>query len=341
MAQTAFATNNALTKKVWEEKLFRDSVKESYFSKFMGQDQSSLVYVKTQLEKGQGDTVYFGLRMRLTGAGVEDEQTLEGNEEALSTYDYSLALKEYAHAVRDKGALSRKRAMFSIDTESKQALQDWGSEKVDQLAFDALLTTPTKTLYLDSSAVFQGDTAANAKAGLHATNSKITPNFISAAKTWAKTGGNRAYIPIRPVKVQGKEYFILLVHPDCMYDLKANSTFQQAMREAEVRGPSNPLFTGAAAIYDGVVIHEHENCTLGTDGGASGNVAWAKCALMGQQSLCWAWGARPSIVQETFDYQRQHGYAWSMIARCGKPQFNSLDYGSLGVYLARTQISDN
>jgi hypothetical protein len=45
------------------------------------------------------------------------------------------------------------------------------------------------------------------------------------------------------------------------------------------------------------------------------------------------------MVQEVFDYQNEHGYAWNMIAAAGKPQFNSLDYGSIGVYLARTNIS--
>ena len=57
MAKTNFTTSDALTKKVWEEKLFRDSAKEAYFSKFMGESSDSLVQEQTALEKEQGDRI--------------------------------------------------------------------------------------------------------------------------------------------------------------------------------------------------------------------------------------------------------------------------------------------
>jgi hypothetical protein len=118
MSKTALATGNALTKKVWEEKLFRDTVKESYFSKFMGADAESVVQSKSWLEKTKGDNVTFGIRMRLTGSGVTSGTALEGNEESLTTYSYNLSLEEYANAVRDRGPLDRQRAVYNIDAES-------------------------------------------------------------------------------------------------------------------------------------------------------------------------------------------------------------------------------
>ncbi len=339
MAKTSFSTDNALTKKVWEEKLFRETLKISYFTKFMGEDQDSLVYVKTNLEKDQGDKITFGIRNRLTGAGVTSGQTLEGNEEALSSYDYSLSLEQYRHAVRDNGAMSRQRAMFDIDVEAEAAIKDWGAEKIDSNCFNAILSSPTKVAYLTSSTAYAvADDFATAKAAL-TTSSLLVPNFISYVKTLAKTGDNRAFTPLRPVKVKGRSYYILLVHPDAMYDLKTNSSFQQAMREAEVRGPENPLFEGATAIWDGVVVHEHENVTIGTDAGAGTNVPYVQAVLMGAQALCWAWGRRPEVIQETFDYGNEHGYAIDMICKAGKPVFNSKDYGSIGIGLARTNIS--
>jgi N4-gp56 family major capsid protein len=339
MAKTSFSTNNALTKKAWEEKLFRVTQKETYFSKFMGSDTESMVYVKTNLEKEQGDKITFGIRQRLTGAGVTSGTQLEGNEESLTTNDYSLSLEQYRHAVRDNGAMSRKRAMFSIDEEAEMALKDWGVEKIDSLCFAALETSPTITAYKTAAATFlTTGTPATASAALHATDSKLTLNFISYLKTIAKTGKGREFNPLRPIKVKGRKYYVLLVHPDIMFDLRTSSEFQQAMREAEVRGSENPLFEGATAIWDGVVIHEHENVTIANDGGGA-TVAWAKCSLLGAQALCWAWGRRPQVIQETFDYGNEHGYAWEMIAAAGKPVFDSDDYGSIGVYLSRTDIS--
>lgn len=345
MGYTTFATDNALTRQVWQEKLYRDSVKTSYFMKFSGSDSSSLVQIQNALEKGQGDKVTFGLRMRLVGAGVTGDAVLEGNEEALSTYDHSATLEQYRHAVRDSGRMTRKRAMFSISGEAQAAIQEWGQEKIDSLCFDALgvgagaTADPTKIFYKTSSGVQATATAATAKSALTTADSKLTPAMISWLKAWAKTGGNRTYVPLRPVKVDGREYYVLLVHPDCMYDLKTNSSFEQAQREAEIRGSSNPLFTGATAIWDGVVIHEHENCAIAADAGAGSNVPWAKCAFMGAQSLLWAWGQRVEIVEEKFDFQNQQAFAFGMIAAASKPKFNNLDFGSVGVYLSRSNIA--
>jgi N4-gp56 family major capsid protein len=341
MAKTAFSTSNALTKKAWEERLFRDMKKESYFSRFMGQGKDNLVQEKTNLAKGKGDNITFGIRMRLSGNGVTSNQQLEGNEEKLTTHSFNTSLEEYAHAVRDAGPLDRKRAMFSIDEESVDALKDWGSEKIDALQFAAILESATKNFYqTTATGVTATGTPATAKGALVAAESKLTMNMISFIKTNAKTGGNRSYIPLRPVKVMGKKYYVLLVHPDSLYDLKQNdSAFNQAMREAEIRGKENPLFTGATAIVDGVVIHEHENCTIGSDAGSGSNVPYSIGHFMGAQALVFAWGKRPVVVSKEFDYDREHGYAWDMICATDKPVFNSQDYGSLAVYLSRTNVS--
>ncbi len=344
MAKTAFATSDALTKKLWEEQLFRDTLKESYFSRFMGKTADSLIQTKEALTKEKGDNITFGIRMRLSQPGVTSGATLEGNEEKLQTYSFSVSLEQYRHAVRDAGALDRQRAMFSIDEESVSALKGWGSEKIDQLCFDTITGTgtastgPTKIFYLASGTLSSTGTVATATGAVTATD-KITPSIISKIRAWCTTGGNRTQTPLRPIRINGKNYFILLVHPDVMADLKLDSTFLQARREALERGKDNPIFTGSEAIWDGVVIHEHENVPIYTTWGAGSNVPGAKCVFMGAQSLVWAWGKRPSVTSEEFDYGNEHGYGWEMIAKCGKPTFNSTDYGSVGVYVARTNIA--
>lgn len=345
MAKTAFSTSNALVKKGWEEKLYRDAVKESFFSKFMGESSDSLVHVKTQLTKMQGDKITFGIRYRLTGTGVTSGTTLEGNEEKLSTASDSVSLEQYRHAVRDDGALSRQRAMFDISDESESALKDWGSEKTDQLAFDAILDSPTKIAYRDggASGVFATTGTANtAKTALSATY-KANAAFLSALKTGAKTGFNRAIVPMRPLKIKGKNYYVLLVHPDVIYDLKQDSVLQNAWMQAQERSEDNPLFRDADVIWDGVIVYGHENIPIAADGGGA-SVKWSKGVLMGKQALIWAWGQRGKVVKETFDYENEEGYGWSMIAKTKKPSFtpdggSAADYGSIGVYTSRTGIS--
>ena len=339
--KTVFSTSNALTKKVWEERLFRDVEIESYFvSRFMGEDENNVVQVQTDLQKSQGDQITFGIVPNLTGDGVVSGQILEGNEEGLGSYDYSILLEQYRHATRTRGKLDVQRAMFSIPDVSRQKLKIWGAEKIDKLLVASLLASPTKILYRDGVAGAPAGTtsSATAKAALTAANSKITPNFISALRTWAKTGGGGQTYRIRPVKMEGQEYYILLVNPAVMYDLRIDSTFQNAMKDAMERGKNNPLFRGATAVWDNVVIHETERIPLFTDGGG-GSVAGAFGALMGAQSLVWAWGERPNTVQEDFDYKNEQGWAWQMMSRAGKPKFNSKDYGCVSVVFSATNVT--
>ena len=338
MAKYGLATSDANVKKLYDENLFRDVIKEPFFSKLMSDDGTGIVHVKEDLSGKKGDQLYYPLRMRLAGAGVSGNQKLEGNEEALRDYQDSVSLERYRHGVRDDGDLTRQRAVYDVDEEAELAIRDWGTEKIDSLCFTALEATPTRVVYLDSSAAFAvHSTAATALAALHATNSKITLDFLSKMKTWAKTGGARGIIPIKPIMVDGKPHYGLLVHPDVTCDLKLTSEYKSAMRDAETRGKDNPLFTGATAIYDSVIVYEHENVSIGTNGSS---VPYCKATLLGRQSLLWAWGRRPKVVYKEFDYDEEHGWAWTLTCGVKKPKFNSLDYGSIGVYLARAKTSD-
>ncbi len=329
MAKTTVLTTDALAKKLWEEELYRDSLKEAYFSKFMGKSSDSLVMVKEDLTKEKGDDITFGIRMRLTGTGVISGQTLEGNEEKLTTYHTHVTLERYRNAVRDAGALDRQRSVYDMDTESRDAIKGWGAEKIDQLNFDAITSSPTKIFY-------GGDATSTADI---AADDLITPALISKVKTWALTGGARTYVPLRPIKVAGKGHLVLLCHPDVIYDLSQDAQWSQAAREALPRGTDNPIFSGAEYLWDNVIIHSHENIPIVTTWGAGSTICGAKCVLMGAQALVWGWGERPSLVSEEFDYQEEHGFAWRVTCGVAKPVFNSLDYGSVGVYVSRTNVA--
>lgn len=334
MAKTIYNLADAEAKKLWDEKLFRDTVKQTFFSKFMGDGANKIVQVSTDLEKDKGDTVNFGIRMRLDNTPIING-TLEGNEQALTTYMDSVAINHYRLGVRTAGKLTEQRAFFSIDSESREALKNAGIELVDQLCFDALQASPTKIIY--GGAASSTATIASTDTLDAAVISKLRALAVSGLAT-AAVGGARNQTPIRPIMIDGKKYFVLLVHPYALYDLKFDPVFQQARREAEVRGSENPIFSGATAIWDGVVIHEHENIPLVSTWGAGSNVVGAKNIFMGEQALYWAWAKRPEVIVEKFDYENETGYGWGMIAGVTKPSFNSKDYGSIAVYTAATDV---
>ena len=339
MSKTGFTTSSNETKKLWDEALFRDAYKDAYFTRFMG-GSDSIVHEKTQLEKDRGDRIRFGLVDRVDGNGVSEGQTLEGNEDSLSSSTFDLTLTQWRYGIRDDGAMSRQRAMFSITDETRNAIKGRLSEKVDKLCFDAVTASPTKIMYRDGGVNMITSTEATAIAGIEATD-KIDVSMISFVKAWAKTGGNRAQVPLRGVKINGKEHYILLISPDQEYDLKQDTDWIAAQQYANIRGNDNPLFTGAIGMWDNVIVHVHENVPLTTTWGGSGAVKGAKAVFMGAQSLVWAWGQRPQTNMQKFDYDNEVAYSVSMIYGVGKPTFNSVDYGSIAFYTARTAISDS
>ena len=98
MATTDYGVNHPLAVKLWSKKLIREALKETYISRFMGTSKDSLVYVKDELNKSAGDRIRVGLRMQLTGQGIVGDGTLEGNEEALTTYTDDLLIDQLRHA---------------------------------------------------------------------------------------------------------------------------------------------------------------------------------------------------------------------------------------------------
>lgn len=340
MAKTNVSSTDELKKIVFEKKLFEDMIINTFWKKFWGGSRSA-VHVKTDFKKGKGSEMRFGLRAKLTGAGVEDGQVLEGQEESINTYDYNVKLKRYRHAVRDDGALTRQRPVWDLREESRSAIQDWGTEKIDQLHFDAAFSSPSVIFYVDgtSSEVKKTAALATAKAALTAANSKVTPHFLTVMNTWAGTGGNESQPVIRPIIINGKPYRVVVIHDDGFNDLWNNSEIQQANREARSRGITNPLYLNADIIWNDMIIYKHRRCPIFLDGGGAA-VAGGRGLIFGAQALLLAWGEAPNTVRATFDYEEEIGDAWRSTLVVGKPEFDDKDYGVLNFAYARSQISD-
>lgn len=328
MARTAIATGNALAPIIVQKQLFLEQKKAAYFSRFMSASGDMPVFEKTDFTKAKGETMTFGMRIRVTGDPITGNATVKGKEDKLTFYTYQITLDRFRYAIMDDGALTRQRFVGDIPTEIRNALTVWGAELIDQKCMDALTASPT-SIYYGGNATAVGDLDAN---------DKITPALISKVKAIALTQRSGGKTPLQPVMVDGKKYLVMLISPDAAVDLKYDTTFMAAQKDAAERGSNNPLFSGMLGIWDGVIFHEHENVPVLSNGG-NGAVTYSKCVLMGASALCWAWGERPSIVEEDEDYGEFKGYCWRMTAQVGKPKFNNQDFGSIAVYVADSRAT--
>jgi N4-gp56 family major capsid protein len=319
----------------WAKELQSEVSKGVYFSKFMGEGPGNAIHVK-QMEEGKGKDVTFGLVNQLTGSAITGDSSLEGNEQSLSTFSNTVSTNQKRLAVRDTGKFANSKVLYDFRSTSLDLLKTQYAELIDADIFSALSATSGTHAYYRADASASVYATSDPKAALADADS-ITLADISALKTLAQIGGSANY-RMRPIRVDGNDYYVLVLHPEVAYDLFELDEFQQIQREAQVRGDDNPLFKGALGIYNGVVIHAHEGVNTFDNGGGAA-VKGSRNLFMGAQAACFAEASDMMWVEKTFDYGNQLGISASKIYGVDISDYNSKDYGVIQYVSARTDLS--
>lgn len=325
-----------LRQEFWRKSLFADVRDELYMKRFMGSSERNMIHEMEDLSTQAGKNISFGLGMKLSGAGVTGDDELEGQEEALDDYDEDIAVDQLRHGVRLKGRMDEKQSAHDMRTRAKVGLTDWWAERFDQECVDKLCGKTTSTFSntptaaAASRSIFAGG-AGNVGAVTSAM--KMDTKVLDAAKQTAKLASPK----IRPLRIDGKPHYVAILHTYDLTNLKQDPVYNQMVREAHVRGPENPLLSGAHKIYDGIIIHEHEYIYRTNDGNGSAYVS--RNILCGQQAAVFAWGAKQRWVEKSFDYGNKWGISCGAIFGVIKPMFNSVDYGVITMFAASAAAS--
>ena len=315
-----FATTTVpanLVQKAWAAQLWKEAKKETFFSKFTGTGPDAIIQVKTELKKDKGDKITVPLMMNLTGDGVDGDSTLEGNEEKLQFYDCSVTIDQHRHGVRLEGAMEEQKTSLNLRTAAKEGLKQWMTDKDEQMIVDALTASPTAEHTLFPT--------GRSSEGSITTSDTMSCDLISRAARKAKTATPK----IRRPKVNGKEYYVMLIDPYQARDLKADEKWITAQQHCAERGSDNPIFTGMLGVYDGVVVHEYEYLKRTDTGSSSAKVGHA--LLLGCQAGIKGVGKEAFWKEKAFDYENQVGFATGAIWGVAKSKFNSKDFGVIQV----------
>lgn len=306
-----------LVPKVWAKKVWHEGVKDSYFDKFTATDGSNVVHKNKDLENVKGDSVVFGLMMNLTGSGVEgNRQKLAGAEDTLNIYDFTVNTKLVRNAVSRYEA-DDQRTQYDMLKEIKIALKQWLSDWLDDRLISRLSYNPSNGEVLYAS-------AAGTQSSITA-NDKLTTTIISRAKRKAMMHAPK----VQPIKVDGMDKYIMLVHPWAARDLKDDPKWLAAQQNANIRGSKNPIFTGALGEYDGVILYEYERVQAASIGASSANVC--QNLLLGKQAACFAVSRPAKHIEQTDDYGNIAGNGIAFYGAVEKTNFNGKDYGVINV----------
>lgn len=350
MAVTNFAALLSEQRLVWAKDLWKQARNISFINKFAGSGINSMVTRVTELTKSEkGTRAIMTLVADLEGDGVVGDNELEGNEETIRAYDETITIDQLRHANRNKGRMADQATVIKFRETSKDVLAYWLADRMDQLGFLTLSGVsyayrPNGTARPTTSQLASLDFAADVSApstnrylvwdatgfGVNAANTSLTSADTPTYKMLveAKAIAKERYIRGVRSDKDGEEYYHVFMTPTGLAKLKLDSDYLANLRNAGIRGDSNPLFSGGQVTQDGLVVHEFRHVYRSSTWGG-GAVAGQRVLLCGAQALGLADIGAPEWDEEYYDYKNSQGISIQKIFGLLKPKFHSDYHGSV------------
>lgn len=352
-------TDNQLT--IWSRDLWRAARNTSFLNAFIGTGPDAMIQRVTELKKtSKGARAVITLVQDLEGDGVVGDNQLEGFEEAMKSADQVINIDQIRHANRHEGTMADQRSVVNFRANSRNVLQYWLADRLDQLGFLTLsgvsyafktngaLRTGSQFNQLD----FAGDVTApsanrhfrwdGTTAGAHKLVAANTSAVAATDKpSWEMLVAMKAKAVLSYIKplrgANGIQGFNVFMSPEGIGALKMDTNFMEMWKNARERSEANPLFKGTplggthGIMIDGLNILEYRhvyNTTGAVDTakwGAGGLVDGQRVLLCGAQAMGFADIGGPRWVEKEFDYDNSPGISTAKILGFKKPVFPSAE----------------
>ena len=350
MANTSYPVNHPLTVKVWEKRLNREALSDTLFGLLTGPSSASVIQTKDVLSKSAGDRIRIGLRMQLSGDGRQGNETLEGQEEALTTFSDDVFINLLRHAVRSGGEIDDQRVPFSVREEAFDGLRDWTADRLDTAFLNQVAgnTDQTNTKFTGNQATIAASTTSGNSRIIFGPLDATTENSLSASEsgsanfqlTMIDKAVNMATVAVplirMPVTPWGRRW-VAVLHPNQIFSLKTDATAARVTwydtQRARVEGgeTNNRIFNGGRVLgeYNNTIIVENTRIPL-----APSTTTVRRAVFLGAQAAAYAIGRKGGVnafnwFEERFDYGDQLGVKAGHIYGVKKLQFNGNDFGTI------------
>jgi hypothetical protein len=133
---TNFAALTNEQKTVWSRDFWAAARNASFINKFAGTGPNSMVQRIPELTKDEkGARAVITLVADLVGEGVAGDNTLEGNEEAMKSFDQVIRIDQLRHANQHLGRMADQKSVVNFREQSRDKLAYWIGDRMDQIAF--------------------------------------------------------------------------------------------------------------------------------------------------------------------------------------------------------------
>lgn len=333
MANTNYQVGDDEAVKIFSSDLNRVILKKTSFMKMASRDTTrGSIELIDDLQKNGGDTVYTFLEYQLTGTGRFSGEQLTGHEEALRTARMTTVLDQTRHAVGFEGVtMNAQRVPWSERKRARNALSDWMANYLDNACAYQLCGYTADNVFDDTTAATRAaghnpitapsrqiwaDSAITADQSLVAGDEFNLAAIDRAVVIATDTSGDTP--PMRPIRIEGEDYFCVTISPRDLYQLRQSGTDWNDVMLAAMQGgevANNPLFRGTTGLWNQTIIKVNSRITPGVNGSNSDSVANARRSVFtGSQALVLAFGRGASETrwmwkEERNDYQNFFGVA--------------------------------
>src|SRR3954467_1560927 len=262
MASTTPTNVDTSIPEIWASEVLRAHKADGFWGRFIGKPGSGAPIIqKSELLGKPGDLIHIQVTNPLSGAGVSgDTAVLEGNEENLATSEIKGSPILYRHGVR-MFRRAAKKSIVDLREEAKGRLAEWGMTKMDSVRF-ANLTGTALPAPLGAEPYTPNDYGPNT----HNTKNSIVLADTLSVKALQEIKLKLTTALAKPLMIDGQPMYVLVTHPNATFQLKQEARYESWVRDAQVRGDSNPFFRGAIAVIDGVIIYEHPSVDRSANG---------------------------------------------------------------------------
>lgn len=270
---------------IWEKRLRHDASRKSFWgSKKGGEGSEKPIIEKEDFVNQAGDVIHIQVMSELYGPGVTGESTLRGNEDKLATAQFNVSVDWLRKAVAVTKKV-KKEVNFDTIQETRRRLSNWLARELDRQVFSNLLTNTSNTEYAGN---------ATSTATLGDDDTFTTQELDRIKLTMDRIGA----IPLSVDNAGGMEtyhYGVVISEID-EYNLRGDDRWLDAVKVAQARSESNPIFTGRPVEWNGLLVYTlrgvkaagcvqgsplRPETTLYVDGSAGSITAVATTVLVG------------------------------------------------------------
>jgi hypothetical protein len=313
MSQTGMLTGNALTVKTWSKRGFVDMYKRAWFGQMAR--RSTITRAEELDTANAGDSVTFSFTGILTGQGVGEGGTLNGNEEALDLQSHAMVYNVFRHAVAspNEDTIEQARTLVRFEERARELLPNYHRSRVDASVFNQLGGIDTTNITVDG-ATYSGTNRTFVQ-GNNSISAPTTNRIIraaGAATDQALTSSDTITLDLIDAATEtllntypyagaldGDEFDLYISHTQAT-DLKRDSSgkiqwYTNYLAVTEGGSSSNPIFEGSKygtkplGKYGNVNIYECFRTPTGENSSTSASISTVRRAILcGKNALAFA-----------------------------------------------------